>query len=198
MQESAYSNAHTGFQSSMYNDPTSFLGSTHSAAASAGMYGLASASVDSNRLSAPSAAPYLPAPLPSSSAVDDGGAHATTSEASAITPPVSSPTSAASASASAVTPPMTWSTMNSAGSGHDAGSSSSDPYSHHRFGYTAAAAAAGSIAAREAPYLGAAAAFGSYAAYAQNMMSWNNYNAMASFQSLQRAGVTYGKNIIKS
>ena len=71
MQESAYSNAHTGFQSSMYNDPTSFLGSTHSAAASAGMYGLASASVDSNRLSAPSAAPYLPAPLPSSSAVDD-------------------------------------------------------------------------------------------------------------------------------
>eukprot|EP00095_Tigriopus_kingsejongensis_P008012 maker-scaffold269_size230758-snap-gene-1.44 protein:Tk08012 transcript:maker-scaffold269_size230758-snap-gene-1.44-mRNA-1 annotation:"gata-binding factor a isoform x1" len=72
---------------------------------------------------------------------------------------------------------------------------------HHRFAYgtAAAAAAAGSFAmARDSSsYWGAhgasavTAALSPYAAYAQNMMNWNSYTTMASFQSLQKAGVTY-------
>ena len=69
-------------------------------------------------------------------------------------------------------------------------------------GLTGAAAAA----ARDSPYFGSASAavaansFGPYAAaYAatQNMMNWNSYS-LATYQGLQREGVTYGrsKNII--
>ena len=69
-------------------------------------------------------------------------------------------------------------------------SSSSDPYApvHNRFTASAAAAASSYFGSHAA-----VSALGPYAAY-QNMMSmnWNSYS-MASFQSLQRAGVTYGE-----
>ena len=68
---------------------------------------------------------------------------------------------------------------------------SSDPYSPaaHRFSSASVAAASSYFGSAHA-----AAALGPYAAY-QNMMSmnWNSYS-MASFQSLQRAGVTYGEH----
>ena len=63
--------------------------------------------------------------------------------------------------------------------------------------YNGMAAAA---AARESAYFGsasAAAAANSFpyaAAYAQNMMNWNSYS-LATYQGLQREGVTYGKNL---
>ena len=70
-------------------------------------------------------------------------------------------------------------------------SSSSDPYApvHNRFTASAAAAASSYFGSHAA-----VSALGPYAAY-QNMMSmnWNSYS-MASFQSLQRAGVTYGES----
>ena len=56
-------------------------------------------------------------------------------------------------------------------------------------------------AARESAYFGSASAaaaansFGPYAAAyaAQNMMNWNSYS-LATYQGLQREGVTYGKS----
>ncbi|XP_059087717.1 transcription factor GATA-4-like isoform X3 [Tigriopus californicus] len=104
------------------------------------------------------------------------------------TPPTTSPSTH---HASSTPPSASWS------SNTLQQNDSSESY-HHRFSYGAAAAAAGSFAmARESPYLGAhgasavTAALNPYAAYAQNMMNWNSYTTMASFQSLQRAGVTY-------
>ena len=63
--------------------------------------------------------------------------------------------------------------------------------------YNGMAAAA---AARESAYFGSAGAAAAaansfpYAAYAQNMMNWNSYS-LATYQGLQREGVTYGKNL---
>ena len=63
--------------------------------------------------------------------------------------------------------------------------------------YNGMAAAA---AARESAYFGSAGAAAAaansfpYAAYAQNMMNWNSYS-LATYQGLQREGVTYGKKL---
>ena len=68
--------------------------------------------------------------------------------------------------------------------------------------------AAAHAAARESAYFGSAAAgaaaaaansFSPYAAAyaAQNMMNWNSYS-LATYQGLQREGVTYGMHILES
>ena len=78
-----------------------------------------------------------------------------------------------------------------------ASSASSALSDYSRFSaYNGMAAAA---AARESAYFGsAAAAHMPYAAaYAQNMMNWNSYS-LATYQGLQREGVTYGKIPFKS
>lgn len=88
----------------------------------------------------------------------------------------------------ATPPPSSWTATTTASS--TTNTVVSDPY--RQFASYSSAVARESAAASSYFSPHAAGALGSYAAYAQNMMNWNSYS-MASFQNLQRAGVTYGK-----
>ena len=69
-----------------------------------------------------------------------------------------------------------------------AAASRADPASY--FGSAAAGISAGAAAAAANTFSPYAAAY----ANAANMMNWNSYS-LATYQGLQREGVTYGKNI---
>ena len=76
--------------------------------------------------------------------------------------------------------------------------SSLSEYSSRFASYNGLTASAAAAARAETAYFGSATAaansFGPYAAAyaAQNMMNWNSYS-LATYQGLQREGVTYGK-----
>ena len=102
-------------------------------------------------------------------------------------PSASSSPSVNSAAVSAALDPYRFASYNS----HMAAAAAARAESASYFGSAAAHGAAASALTH-----GAASALTPYAAYAaQNMMhNWNSYS-MASFQNLQRAGVTYGRTL---